>query len=162
MLQVFGSTTIEALEQTAVFTEKRHEVLAGNIANLSTPDYRARDLDVDTFQQALAESIRDRQHGPSDPGRDDWELFPGQGAALSLGDRNNSHRPTDSVTSSARDDDFVGPRSASEAIVYHDESDVSLESQVTKIAKNKHMHNLAIATMRNQFELLRAAITERA
>lgn len=162
MLQVLGSTTIDALEQTAVFTEKRHEVLAGNIANLSTPDYRARDLDVNSFQQALAQSIRDRQTGPSSSAPDDWELFPGQGAALSLGELKDTERPSDQVSSSVRDDDFIGPRSASEAIVYHDDSDVSLESQVTKIAKNKHMHNLAIATMRNQFELLRAAITERA
>ena len=46
MLGIFNSTTIPALEQTMVFAQKRHELLAGNVANFDTPDYRARDLDI--------------------------------------------------------------------------------------------------------------------
>ena len=65
MFNPVASTTIGALEQTLAFTERRHELLAGNIANLSTPDYRSRDLDQGQFQTALAESIRDRGKGPS-------------------------------------------------------------------------------------------------
>ena len=57
---------------------------------------------------------------------------------------------------------YSGPRAASEQIVFHDGSDVSLEHQVTEIAKNQHLHGLAVTTMRSQFALLRAAITERA
>jgi flagellar basal-body rod protein FlgB len=49
-----------------------------------------------------------------------------------------------------------------EQVVYHDNSDVSLEQQVTEISKNQHLHDLAVTTLRSQFELLRAAITERA
>jgi flagellar basal-body rod protein FlgB len=68
-----------------------------------------------------------------------------------------------SATSPGTRDDFAfGPREAMEPIVLHDGSDVSVERQVTEIAKNQGLHNLAIATMRSQFALLRAAITERA
>ena len=33
------------------FTEARHSVLAGNVANLDTPGYKTRDLSVETFQK---------------------------------------------------------------------------------------------------------------
>ena len=46
MLGLFNNTTIPALEQTIMFAQRRHELLAGNLANLDTPDYRSRDLDV--------------------------------------------------------------------------------------------------------------------
>jgi len=132
MNSIFGNTTIGALEQTLTFAQRRHELLAGNMANLDTPGYRARDLDVTQFQNALAQSIQD------------------------------SHRTGVSQQSpSTRDDVYWGPRTASEQVVFHDDSDVSLESQVTQMAKNQHLHGLAITTMRSQFALLRAAITER-
>lgn len=133
MFGIFRTTTIPALEQSLTFAERRHELLAGNVANIDTPDYRARDLNQADFQNALAESI---QYARQDPAQ--------------------------SITPSTRDEIYAGPRSATEQIVYHDGSDVSLEHQVTEIAKNQHLHALAVTTMRSQFALLRAAITERA
>jgi len=146
MFQLFNSTTIPALQQTAMFTERRHELLASNIANLDTPDYRARDLPVDRFQAALADSIENAKR-PS----------PGNTSQVS------GSRQSDMFGNPVQRDDLAsGPRDTMEPIVYHDGSDVSLERQVTEIAKNQGLHNLAIATMRNQFAMLRAAITERA
>ncbi len=133
MLGIFNSTTIPALEQTMLFAQKRHELLAGNVANYDTPDYRARDLDIGDFQNALAESI-DTARQPA----------------------------SQAVSPTTRDDIYAGPRDATEQVVYHDGSDVSMEHQVTELAKNQHLHGLAITTMRSQFALLRAAITERA
>lgn len=192
MFNPIAATTIGALEQTLSFTERRHELLAGNIANMSTPDYRSRDLDVSEFQASLADSIQNpiqrspsaasnmpampgfpveiqRQFGtfppPGFPGHSDgvWQSdgdWQSEGVAQSNGDpRVNPLGPTEAHT---RDDRWSGPRAATEAIVFHDNSDVSLEEQVNQISKNKHLHNLAISTLRNQFDLLRAAITERA
>lgn len=51
------STPISVLEQVVAFTEARHDVLAGNIANLDTPGYRVRDLSVDQFQETLKDVI---------------------------------------------------------------------------------------------------------
>lgn len=133
MSGIFSSTTIPALEQTLSFAQHRHELLAGNIANMDTPGYRARDLSEADFQTALAESIRDANHtSPS------------------------------ALSPMTRDDLYSGPRAASEQVVFHDGSDVSMERQVTELAKNQHLHSLAVTTMRSQFALLRAAITERA
>lgn len=133
MFGIFNTTTIPALEQTMMFAQRRHELLAGNVANIDTPDYRARDLDLGDFQNALAESI----HAASQPA-------------------------AKSVSPVTRDDLYSGPRAATEQVVFHDGSDVSLERQVTELSKNQHLHSLAVTTMRSQFALLRAAITERA
>ncbi|MEM1068772.1 MAG: flagellar basal body protein [Planctomycetota bacterium] len=132
MLGIFNQSTIPALEQTMAFAQRRQEILAGNVANLDTPDYRTRDLDVGDFQNALAESIQAAESRPA------------------------------SIHPTTRDDLFAGPRKATEQVVFHDGSDISMEQQVKEIAKNQHLHSLAVTTMRSQFALLRAAITERA
>ena len=48
-----SNSTLPALEQTAVFAQKRHQLLAGNLANLDTPDYQTRDLSLTEFQSQL-------------------------------------------------------------------------------------------------------------
>ncbi len=169
MIQMFQSTTIPALQQTLAFTERRHELLAGNIANMDTPDYRARDLSVSKFQAALAEQIEQAAHpvtSYSSPG----DLSPGDLSPGNLSPGHASRRASGAAGKDAelfgrpatRDDVARGPRDAMEPIVFHDGSDVSLERQITEIAKNQSMHNVAVATMRNQFAMLRAAISENA
>ncbi|MEM1224804.1 MAG: flagellar biosynthesis protein FlgB [Planctomycetota bacterium] len=187
MFNPLQATTIDALEKTLAFTERRHQVLAGNLANISTPDYRSRDLDVGAFQSALADSIQAR----NTPASSDssaiaaWtpeDLFQQKVAAMrrassalaeataSTLESNNLLAATsvpddgsaEPPTATTRDDVAAGPRHAMEGIVYHDNSDVSLEQEVTRMAKNKHLHDVAIVTMRSQFDLMRAAITERA
>jgi len=54
---LFQSSSLPVLEQVVNFTEARHGVLAGNIANLDTPGYKTRDLSPETFQQQLKEAI---------------------------------------------------------------------------------------------------------
>lgn len=134
MLGLFNQTTIPALEQSLIFAQRRQELLTGNFANLDVPGYRTRDLDVGDFQNALAESIQAAQQTASPNG----------------------------LPAVTRDDIFSGPRAATEQVVFHDGSDVSLEHQVKEMAKNAHLHGLAVTTMRSQFSLLQAAISERA
>jgi len=66
MLQgLLNSTTVPLLEKVAAFTERRQDVLAGNIANIDTPDYKMRDLPVADFQNALTRAIEARHRVPS-------------------------------------------------------------------------------------------------
>ncbi len=48
-------------EQALRFTSARHKLLLENIANLSTPGYRNKDLDVAQFQQMLRDRVQDRR-----------------------------------------------------------------------------------------------------
>ena len=61
---MFQSTTIPVLQEVVSFSQARHAVLAGNIANIDTPGYQARDLSVEDFQARLKQAIDDRDQHP--------------------------------------------------------------------------------------------------
>lgn len=127
---MMGSSALPAIEQASIFTEKRHALLAGNIANLDTPDYQTRDLSLNDFQSTLKDAL-ESEDSPS---------MPGSAATLV--------EPMDRV------------RDVGKQILYHDGSDVSLEEQVTEVSKNQGLHNMTIALMRSQFQSLQIAIQE--
>ena len=133
---LFKTSTIPVLEQMLSFTQARHGVLAGNIANLDTPGYRVRDLSPEAFQEQLREAIAADEQ-PTITGS------PGETAALSAGS-------IDEVASTP------------DAFLYHDDSTGNLENQVSQIAKNQMQHNVALAILTSQFRLLQTAISERA
>ncbi|MEX2167724.1 MAG: flagellar basal body protein [Pirellulales bacterium] len=138
---LFDANSLPVLERVVNFTQARHGVLAGNIANLNTPGYKTRDLSPQMFQQRLRDAIDAR----------DQPVSPTQ--AMSIG-----------VVQSPQErmaDEFKLVDDSLRGILYHDETDISLENQVTEIAKNQQEHNLAINLMAAQFRLLRAAVTER-
>jgi len=142
---IFQSSTIPVLEQVANFTESRHGVLAGNIANLDTPGYQTRDLSPALFQKRLKEAIT-AQHQP--PVRSYGAPDSASGSVPS----NHRERQMEA---------FSKVEESMRSIYRHDEGDVSMEQQVNELVKNQQQHNLAINIMSAQFRLLRAAITER-
>jgi flagellar basal-body rod protein FlgB len=50
---LFGKT-FDAIERSLNITNKRHGIIASNIANLDTPDYRAKDID---FKSAFKDAM---------------------------------------------------------------------------------------------------------
>jgi len=48
------------LEQTLRFTEARQRLIMENVANVDTPNYRQKDMDLGKFQQMLAERAQER------------------------------------------------------------------------------------------------------
>ena len=133
---LFGSSTVPVLQQVLNFSQARHNVLAGNLANIDTPGYQVRDLSPQKFEAKLRGAIdaRDRQ------------------ATMPAAAR-YSQVQVDQVAQLSKE---LG------GILHHDESNVSVEQQVAEIAKNQTRHNLALSIMNNQFRLLQAAISERA
>ncbi|HZE96524.1 MAG TPA: flagellar basal body protein [Planctomycetota bacterium] len=51
--RLFGGGSLRALEVMLSFASERQTVIAGNIANVSTPGYGARDLSESGFQAEL-------------------------------------------------------------------------------------------------------------
>jgi flagellar basal-body rod protein FlgB len=132
---LFQSSTIPILEQVVNFSQARHTVLAGNIANMDTPGYRARDLSVEDFQSRLRKAVETR-HKPT--------------GSISIGNRTDERVP-----------DMAKVAEDVETILYHDDSNVGIEYQVTEMVKNQMQHNLALTIMSNQMNLLETAISER-
>lgn len=139
---MFDSSSLPVLEQVVNFTQARHGVLAGNIANIDTPGYKSRDLSVDTFQSRLKEAVTARQRATESP---TYAI----NAEL-------AGKPTGTGS-----ENWGQVREVADDILFHDDHNVSLETQVTEITKNRSQHNLALTIMNAQFRLLRAAVTER-
>jgi len=128
---LFQSSTIPVLQEVVSFSQARHAVLAGNIANMDTPGYQARDLSVEDFQARLKEAIDDRDQAPvGSPG--DAELAP---------------KPL-----------MAEVAKSSRSILRHDMGNVDMESQVTEMVKNQMQHNLALTILTDQFHQLQTAI----
>ena len=140
---MFDASSLPVLEQVVSFTQARHGVLAGNIANIDTPGYKSRDLSVQAFQTRLKEAVDARRQAAESPSYAINAQLAGKPTGLGA-------------------ENWQQVRDTKEDILFHDNHDVSLETQVTEITKNQTQHNLALTIMNAQFRMLRAAITERA
>lgn len=145
---LFDSSTVPVLEQVVNFTQARHGVLAGNIANIDTPGYKTRDISPQQFQEKLKEAIDSRHQAAQSP-TFAYNTSPYSTRMQERAERTNY-------------DGMDDVRESVKSILYHDDSNVSIEQQVAEISKNQGQHNLALSLMTAQFRLLRAAITERA
>lgn len=136
------SPQVTALEQTLQFAERRHAILAGNVANMSTPGYQTRDLSVNDFQTNLKEAFEAS------------EQVEGMRA-------NPTHSPSEMKSAEATAmQSLQKVRDTMTQVLYHDGSDDNIEQQVTEIAKNQSMHRMASALLRSQFSTLNMAISE--
>lgn len=132
---ILQGSTVPVLEQAVNFHQSRHSILAGNIANMDTPGYRVRDLSAEKFQSNLKEAIETRHEKP---------VQFSSGEIYDPGER-SMREVKDSLT----------------GILYHDNSDVSIEQQIAEVSKNQAQHNLALSILVHQFQLLQAAVSER-
>jgi flagellar basal-body rod protein FlgB len=133
------NTSLPAVEQTIYFAERRHGLLASNVANADTPDYQTRDLSVTDFQESLKDLVEAHHRSPSSSSQSTHRSS------------SPSQLTTEQATRQVREN--------MKQILYHDGSDVGLETQVTEIAKNQSMHTTAVAILRQQMGLLQMAIT---
>jgi len=62
--QLLNQTNGPLLERVLSFTAARHKLLAENIANADTPDYRQKDLSVDAFNQMLQQRAAESDSAP--------------------------------------------------------------------------------------------------
>jgi flagellar basal-body rod protein FlgB len=136
---MFDSSTLPALEQVVNFSQARHNVLAGNIANLDTPGYRTRDISPDEFRSRLKEAIDRSRQSSSDSA--------GQLGGLA------ADQPAENP--------FRAVKDSLNSILRHDDGNVSMEQQIAELSKNQMQHNLAVNLLASQFRLLQVAISER-
>jgi flagellar basal-body rod protein FlgB len=132
---LFDNSTIPYLNEAVNFSQARHNILVGNVANVDTPGYKTRDLSVETFQERLADAIQARH------------------------ERHQSL--TSPLYSTSESDPMRQVRDSMTTTLRHDDVNVGMEQQVLEISKNQYLHNLAVTIMTNQFHLLQTMISER-
>ena len=126
------------------FAGQRQRVLAHNVANLETPDYRPMDVSVSAFHAQLAQAVRDRRSRTG-----------GEHGELRL-------TATDEVSQDARGAIHLTPGTASGNILYHDRNNRDPERLMQAIAENQLMFRVATDLYRRQADILRVAISQRA
>jgi flagellar basal-body rod protein FlgB len=124
----------------ATFAEARQSVLADNIANIDTPGYKARDLPLAEFQQMLARASEESR-ATGGPLR--FQSTRGVDVAA---DGNMTFTPVEREENN---------------ILFHDQGNRSIETEMSEIVKNALMHRVAVEVLRKQYETLEVAIRER-
>lgn len=138
---VTQTNTIGVLEKTLAFTEARNKVLAENIANVTTPEYRAKQLDPAEFQAALKSAVERRCE---------------------------SREPLRVESTQQFHEDEMGflrvtpTEQPPENLLFHDGTNARIEKQMAMLAENTLMNKAAAELLRNQFEGLAKAIRGRA
>lgn len=145
---LLNGTTIPILEKVAAFSERRHEVLVGNLANIDTPGYRMRDLPVVAFQKALAEAAERFQSG----------VAGGATASKTIDSRHSV--PTD-IEELFPKPLFRPSDSPPQNVTFQDGNNRSVEHEVMELTKNALMQKYALQVMIAQMSLLQAVIAER-
>ena len=155
MLQsLFEGSTLGLLEKAAVFGERRQDVLAANIANIDTPNYKTRDLPVEAFQQALQAAVA-RLHGSSSPAGASAHRS-GAGASLA------PVSPAASIDQLFPEDLFQATAAPRRSLAFQDANNRSIETEFMEMTKNNMMQNFAVELMHAQMNLLQAVIREQA
>jgi len=139
---MFDSGAMPTLERMIQFTGRRHQYIAHNIANISTPYFKPIDLDPKAFQHQLAGAIERRRH-TGNPQRGDLEL-----------------RSTRQVRVRGKSLEFL-PAETNDGILFHDRNNRSLEHIMQDLVENTTAHRMSIELLKSEFDLLETAIRER-
>jgi len=131
-----GSTP--GLVKTMAFTQKRLRMISENVANVHTPGYKAKTLDVKGFQRALGRAFLEHQKDINRP------FVVENGDQVHTNERGYLEvTPTDQ---------------AGRNILFHDGTNLSIERQMADLAETGMVHEMATTLVRGNFDRLRKAI----
>ena len=139
--RMFQQDSYATLEKVAFFTEKRQRHLANNIANVATPLYKRRDLDVQDFTRTLKDAIV----------RSDENL-------------NNHYDFYDGIHTSYKKNTYLDAEMQvldKGSQLRHDENNVDIEHEMVEMAKNRMYQQFAMNMIRQKNGILAQAIRGR-
>jgi flagellar basal-body rod protein FlgB len=88
--RLMNQTNAPLLERVLDFTAARHELIAENMANVDTPGYRQKDLDVNRFYGQLQRRVSERERAaPGTIGFGDVEVRRRHGDGILFHDGND-------------------------------------------------------------------------
>jgi flagellar basal-body rod protein FlgB len=143
-----NSGAMPVLDRMIRFTAQRQQLIAHNIANLDTPDFRQMDASPASFQAALRKAVEDRRAGK-------------QAGAESAGMNQLNVRDMKEVRFGRDGSMTLRPGSPSGNVLYHDRNNRDLEGLMQDLAENGVAFRMATDLMRRENDLLRTAISQR-
>ena len=142
---LLNSTAVPLLEQVVRFSERRQRLLAGNITNIDTPNYKTRDLPVEQFRQALMDAVAAQQNDPH------------AGGLLSSGVSAEK-----SIEQFFPEELFQPVLAPPQNITFQDGNNRNVETAMMDMRKNAAMQRFAIEVITAQLNMLQTVISERA
>lgn len=138
---ITNTTIVAMLEKTLAFNEARQKMLASNIANITTPGYKAKQLDVESFQDALRAAADRRAKHRDEPFQLDGtrEFRVGSDGRLSI---SPSEEPV-------------------ENLLFKDGTNASIERQMSQLAETAMTHQVATELLKGRFDTLQKSIRGR-
>lgn len=135
---ILGDKTISALEQMASFTSARQKVIAENIANVDTPGYRHKKVDLESFQQALAEALEGSRGEPIGKVRTDQVEYDRAGRMVLRPDVESADN-----------------------LMFHDGTNGQIERDMTEMSRNQVLNQIAVDLLARKYRGMEAAIRGR-
>lgn len=139
---VHDADSLPTLERLLRFSGARQRILAHNLANLDTPDFRPVDVSVSGFRAALGEAVDARRErsggrgGPLGPVESDDVRFDDAGRII------------------------LEPRPIGDNILFHDGNDRDPERLVQAMVENFEAFRVTADLIRTRYEVLLSAIRE--
>lgn len=141
--QLTNADALPVLERAAQFAARRQDLLAHNIANLSTPNFIPKDVSTEAFQESLREAV-DRRRSATGGVRGDLPL---------AGNREvNLHRDGRLT---------LNPSTPGDNILFHDRNNRDLERMMQDLVENITAFRVAGDLLKNRLGLMQSAIAER-
>jgi flagellar basal-body rod protein FlgB len=128
------------LEKTLAFTEANNRMIATNIANITTPGYRTKQLDVSAFQDALRQAAQRRA------------------------DRGGEFRlpETNQIRADRAGHLQVSPQEEPvENLLFQDRTNARIERQMALLAENAMMNQVAVELLQGYYGGIAKAIRGR-
>ena len=140
--ELSNSGAVPTLEAMVRFSGARQRIIAHNIANLDTPDFRPLDVSPTEFQKALGNAVDARRAGS------------GEASELPV-------HGTDQVRVAADGTMTLTPGTPSGNILFHDRNNRDLEGLMAQQAENVGVFRTSIELLRSRYGIMQAAISER-
>ncbi len=137
--------------------ETRHKELVNNIANMDTPYYKARDINVKEFNDVLAESISKRTaYNP-------WQFRMNSGRDV-MGKKSyhNHHlRSMSEVQDGHFRTGFRVLKRMDDTVMRHDQNNVTPEGEMARLNKNAQVQKAFVTLAKDKFRHIESAIRMR-
>ncbi len=145
--RVINAGALPTLEAAAQFAGRRHEVIAHNIANISTPGFQPAHVSVEAFREQLRDAIDDRRDRSGDVYGD-----------LRLG---RSREVSQSFDRSGQSRLELNPSTPSGNILFHDRNNRDLERMMQALTENAAAFRSAAEMFKSNLNLVKSAIALR-
>lgn len=140
---VVNAGSMPALEATIRFAAQRQRILASNIANAETPDYRPLEVSVAGFQKELGRAIDQRRRTSG------GELGP------------LSFKDTREIKFNAGGQMVLTPSTPTGNVLFHDRNNRDVERMMQDLAENVGAFRMATDLLKSRFDLMKSAIAQR-